>query len=127
MRSSFWGVWIAAGIGIVGCGGDDASSDDDEPEHQCEAFASTWCQQSIGCLVNVGTIPETELQLSRDQCTDIAVATIRCKKAVSIGDTYGQCISDIQSMECSMWDVPADNLGSVSPPSTCRGIVVLSQ
>ena len=126
MRSSFWGVWITAGMGIAACGGDDPSPVD-VPEQQCESLAATWCQQSIGCLVTVGTIPETELGFSRDQCTDVAVATIQCSKAVSIGDTYEQCISDIRAMECAVWKVPSDNVGAVTPPITCRGVVVLSQ
>jgi hypothetical protein len=126
MRSSFWSVWMAAGMGIAGCGGTD-SSPVDAPEQQCESLASTWCQQSIDCLVTVGTIPEKEHLSSREQCTDIAVATIQCNMAVSIGEAYEQCLSDIRAMECAVWEVPSGDLGAVSPPTTCRGVVVLSQ
>ena len=80
----------------------------------------------MGYLVKVGTLPEDDLASSKDQCTDLAIATIQCKKALSISDAYEQCISDIRSMDCGIWQVPEDKLVTVSPPGTCRGIVFLS-
>ncbi|MET0594185.1 MAG: hypothetical protein ABW133_15900 [Polyangiaceae bacterium] len=131
MRSAFLAVGIVAGALLVGCGDDDDDDDGDtahgnQPVSRCEAFAATWCRQAIGCLVHVGTLPEEELASSQDQCTDLAVATIPCKRAVSIGESYEQCISDIRSMDCVIWKIPEDKLSTVAPPNTCRGIVFLS-
>ena len=132
MRSAFIAIGIVASLTLAGCGGDDDDDDDDDtangsqPAQKCETFASTWCRQAMGCLVYVGSLPEDELTGSADQCTDLAVAAIQCKKAVSIAVTYEQCISDIRSMDCAIWNVPADMLATISPPRTCRGIVHLS-
>jgi hypothetical protein len=119
-------VTAAAALAIGGCGGDDASAKS-EPVQKCEDFATTWCQKSVGCLVMVGTLAEEQRAPSQEQCTDVAIAAAQCKKAISIGSSYSQCLSDIRAMDCSLWNVPEDQLSTIQLPAPCRGIIQLSQ
>ena len=111
-------------MAILGCG-DDAPAKS-EPEQKCESFAATWCQQSVGCMVTLGRVPEAQRSSSRDACKDVGVATLQCKKALSVGVTYGQCISEIGAMDCATWNVPEDKYSTIQPPEACRGIFVVS-
>jgi hypothetical protein len=126
MCSRILAVLTAATVAIGGCGGDDAPAKS-EPVQKCEDFGTTWCQQSIGCLVTVGSLPEEQRAATQEQCTDVAIAAAQCKKAISIGNSYSQCLSDIRTMDCSLWNVPQDQLSTIELPATCRGVVQISQ
>jgi len=124
MRSRYLAVLIGAGLAISGCG-DDAPVKG-EPEQKCESFVATWCQQSVACLVTLGKLPEAQRASSEATCKDVGIAALQCKKAVSIGGTYSQCISDIGAMDCANWNVPEDKYSTIQPPATCREIIVIS-
>jgi hypothetical protein len=124
MRTGCWAVLIGVSFATSSCG-DDAPTKS-EPEQKCESFATTWCQQSVGCLVTLGTVPEAQRASSLETCRDVGIAALQCKKAVSVGSTYSQCISDIGGMDCATWDVPEDKYSTIQPPATCRGIVIIS-
>ena len=125
MRSDLVAIVLAAGTVVSACGGDDAAAKP-EPEQKCESFATTWCRQSMSCLVTVGSMPEANRADSQQTCTDIAIAAVQCKKAVSVASSYAQCITDIEAMDCSIWNVPLDELSTVQPPATCQGIITTS-
>ena len=124
MRSGYFAVLIGASLAISGCG-DDAPTKSD-PEQKCESFATTWCQQSIGCLATLGKVPEAQRASSQQTCTDVGIAALQCKKAASVGGSYSQCISDIRAMDCATWNVPEDKISTIQPPATCQGIFVIS-
>jgi hypothetical protein len=37
----------------------------------------------------------------------------------SVSDDYDTCLSQINGMACSRWDVPATQIGTVTPPTSC--------
>jgi hypothetical protein len=105
------------------CGDD--SDDEAAAAEECREFARTWCGSSIDCLVMVGRLPEAQRAANLDVCVDTAIAAAQCKRAVAIGSTYLQCLSEMQTMECSRWDVPTSELSSVQPPESCRGVILI--
>jgi hypothetical protein len=76
--------------------------------------------------VTLGKVPDAQRASSQDTCRDVGIAGLQCKKAVSVGATYGQCISDIGSMDCATWNVPDDKYSTIQPPDACRGIFIVS-
>ena len=124
MRSGHLAVLIAASLATSGCG--DEAPAKSEPEQKCESYATTWCQRSIGCLVTLGTVPEAQRASSQETCRDVGIAALQCKKVVSVGGTYSQCITDIGAMDCATWDVPEDKYSTIQPPATCKGIFIIS-
>jgi hypothetical protein len=121
---SYLAILIGASLALAGCG-DDASAKG-EPEQKCESFAAAWCQQSIGCMVTLGKMPEGQRAASEETCRDVGIAALQCKKAVSVRATYAQCISDVAALNCATWDVPEDKYSTIQPPEVCRGIFVIS-
>ncbi|XYI02211.1 hypothetical protein ACMHYB_21520 [Sorangium sp. So ce1128] len=125
-----WAAWglIAAITMAPACGDDSAdstNSGEDTVTAKCEAFASTWCSRAIGCLVTVGTLSESQQAEELDSCVDVAFAAVRCEDAVAVSSSYDQCLDDIEAKPCSDWDVPETELSTVTPPSSCNGIILL--
>ncbi|KYF55296.1 hypothetical protein BE08_33690 [Sorangium cellulosum] len=113
---------------VPACGDDSddsTKSDEDIATAKCEAFASTWCGRAIGCLVTSGVLSGSQEAEALDTCVDVAVATARCEDAVAVRSSYDQCIDDIEAKPCSDWDVPETELSTVTPPSSCNGIILL--
>jgi hypothetical protein len=108
----------------VGCGGDD--NDENPAVTKCHTFASTWCNATVACLVANGTLTEAARASNASVCFDTAIAAAQCKKAVSTSASYDQCLVDIKSMDCARWNVPESELGTVQPPATCQGIILVT-
>jgi hypothetical protein len=111
---------------ISACSGkmvDDGAGDDDgtPAPQKCEAYASTWCNKVFGCYVKVGRIKEAAKKTNVDQCYNIIVDKLPCSEVASVSDDYDTCLSQINGMACSRWDVPATQVGTVVPPSSCEG------
>jgi hypothetical protein len=102
-----------------GTGG--ASSDDDEPTppQQCQTYASTWCNKSFGCYVQVGRLAESDLQYNVDQCIQVISDALPCSGVTKVGEDYDKCISQIKAMPCSKWNVPTNQFGLVARPASC--------
>jgi hypothetical protein len=104
----------------LGCGDDGKS----EATQKCEDFASTWCNKAIGCLKEIGnTITEANFSESLDTCTRTGIAAANCGRAVSVGSGYDACISGVNAMPCSTWNVPESELSTVRPPNSCVGVI----
>lgn len=98
----------------------DGDDDDGTPAPQkCQAYASTWCNKVFGCYVKVGRINETAKKTNVDQCYQIIVDRLPCSEVASVSDEYDTCLSQINAMACSRWDVPATQIGTVTPPASC--------
>jgi hypothetical protein len=115
---------VLCGLFTLGaCSGktlEDGSGDDDTPAPQkCQAYASTWCNKVFNCYVNVGRIKEAAKKTNVDQCYDIIVDRLPCSEVASVSDDYDTCLSQINGMACSRWDVPATQIGTVTPPASC--------
>lgn len=116
---------VLAAILASACGG----GDDDKPPavQKCEDFSEAWCNRALSCLVSLGTLPESQFASNLSRCIDTAIAAAPCKNAVEVGSDYASCISSIETMDCSAWAVPIDQLSSVPPPSVCNGVIRVSQ
>lgn len=101
-----------------GDGGSGAGDDTPAPL-KCQAYASTWCNKVFNCYVKVGRIKETSKQTNIDQCFEIIVDRLPCSEVASVSDEYDTCLSQINGMACSRWDVPAAQVGTVTPPASC--------
>jgi len=121
-------VWVAVvGFGLLGCGGTESGSESDglSAEQRCEDFAHTWCDRALGCYSEVGRLRAEQLQQEVDTCKRVGIAAVPCERAVAVGPGYDTCVSEVNAMECANWDVPASELGSVLPPSSCNGVIKL--
>jgi hypothetical protein len=110
-------------LAATGCGDDD---DAESPAvTKCHDFARKWCDTTVACLITVGSVTESARAANVDVCYDTAVATGQCKRAVAVGPSYDQCLSDINSMDCARWNVPQDQLSSVGLPPSCQQIILI--
>lgn len=121
-RRSLW--LFAVGLWSLGCSSDDDSNGG--PVGKCKDFAHTWCDHAISCSVQVGRLPATEQAKQTDDCERVAIAAVNCDKAIAVSGQYDTCMSGVAAMPCSSWDVEASQLGSVSPPSSCTGVITIS-
>ena len=85
----------------------------------CRDYASTWCNKSLGCYVQVGRLDEASREHNVDECTRLIVEKLPCSAATSIGDDYSKCLSQIKGMACSKWDLPQTQFATVVPPTSC--------
>lgn len=116
------------GVSLFGCSSKSKdSSPGQSPVDKCSSFAATWCNKALGCYVQVGRLPQSELATQVDSCERVAVASVPCDKAVAVGSTYDQCISETNAMACSTWDVDTTQLATIQPPASCRGVIKVTQ
>jgi hypothetical protein len=125
-----WLAYWMLGTTALGCGGtsggdDDSGSDHSglTPEQSCEQFADVWCNKALGCYSMVGRLPATSLPNEVESCIRVAIAGVPCDRAVAVGASYDQCLDDVEAMPCARWDVPESQIGSVTPPSACAGVI----
>jgi hypothetical protein len=115
---------------LAGCGDDDAGSGHsrsviNDAETGCEAFIEAWCDRAIHCAVEVGSIASSDLELNLEVCNDVGMASAQCDHAADLGPTFDQCLVQIDQKPCSDWNVPMSELGTVTPPESCRGQVLI--
>lgn len=122
MRNGHGLLLALAAMVVTGCG-DDKKSSKELAQDDCHVFGQTWCERSMTCLVEVGTLAQSEYATNFDMCTD--VATSKCDSAVAVTASYDQCLLDIDAMPCSTWNVPESDLSSVSIPENCNGAVLV--
>jgi hypothetical protein len=120
------GVASILGFLFLNACSDSGGNQGPTPTQKCEAFADVWCGKAIGCLVELGTIPEAQRQGNVTACHDAASMAARCASAVAVGPTYDQCVSETNAMACSSWNVPLSEIGSVRPPASCSGVIKVS-
>lgn len=99
--------------------GGESSSPSLSPPQKCQAYAKTWCGKSFGCYVKVGRMSETDRQRNVDQCYQLIVDRLPCSEVTTIGADYDKCVSQIEGMPCSKWDVPTSQFGTIVPPTSC--------
>ena len=99
--------------------GDDDDEDTISPPQKCQTYASTWCNKAFGCYVKVGRMKESDRQRNVTECTNIIVDRLPCSEVAEVGDDYDKCISQIDGMACSRWDVPTTSFGTITPPASC--------
>lgn len=112
------------GLALLGaCSGqtlEDDEEDDSIPAPQkCQTYASTWCNKAFGCYVQVGRMKEAERQGNVDKCIKVIVERLPCSEVTSVSADYDTCISQIDGMSCSRWDVPTSSFGAITPPDSC--------
>jgi hypothetical protein len=116
---------LLGGLALLGaCSGQTLEEDEDDVDtvpapQRCQTYASTWCNKSFGCYVEVGRMKETERQRNVTECIQIIVDKLPCSKVTSVSDDYDTCISQIEGMSCSRWDVPTSSFGTITPPDSC--------
>ena len=89
------------------------------PAKQCESYASTWCNKSFGCYVKVGRLDAGAKDYNVDMCKKLIIDRLPCSAVQSVGSTYPTCLSHINAMACSQWDVPKEQFGNVPVPASC--------
>lgn len=119
----------AAGPGSCDNGGsssDGAAGETSKPSPvtQCQTYASTWCNKSLGCYVQLGRIDADTGQTDIDECVQRIHDTLPCTGVTDVADTYDTCISQIKGMACSRWNVPQTQFGTVTPPASCDNAFV---
>jgi hypothetical protein len=67
----------------------------------------------------VGRIAESARQSNVDACKQLIIERLPCSEVGSATNDYDACISGINGMACSRWDVPQTQFGTVTPPAVC--------
>ncbi|HYO98565.1 MAG TPA: hypothetical protein VER33_28880 [Polyangiaceae bacterium] len=119
-----WVALVVAACVISSCGGSD--DDKEQAELQCEDFAETWCSRALSCAVEVGRLPAAQLERQRGNCQRILIAAVPCERAFSVTPSYNDCISGVNAMECQRWDVPEEEVATVTPPAVCQGVILVA-
>ena len=109
--------------GTGGSSGGAAKPPKPAPVPACQTYASTWCTKAFGCYVQVGRLEERSRQYNVDECTRLIVEKLPCSAATSVGADYDKCLSQINGIACSKWDVPQNQFATVLPPSSCDSAV----
>jgi hypothetical protein len=94
------------------------------PVAECQTYAGTWCNKAFGCYVQVGRIDQDTAQTDIDACVQQIEDRLPCTDVTDVSDSYDQCISQINGMACSRWDVPQTQFGTVTPPASCTDALV---
>ncbi len=90
---------------------------------KCERYASTWCKRAFGCYVEVGRLQASALRQNVDQCYRLISERLPCAEITTIGPNYEACLAQMTRMACSSWDVPPNEFGTVTPPSSCSDVL----
>jgi len=94
------------------------------PSTQCDNYADTWCNKALGCYVQLGRLDQDSLQTNVDECVQGTEARLPCASVTGVSADYDKCISQINGMSCSRWDVPQTQFGTVLPPASCNELFV---
>jgi len=94
------------------------------PVTECQTYASTWCNKAFGCYVEVGRIDADTAQTKTDECVQQIEDTLPCTAVTAVSDDYDKCVSQINGMACSRWNVPQTQFGTVAPPVSCSDAFV---
>lgn len=121
------GIWLGVGLGVAllvgGC-----SSESDEPAsavQRCNDLEQSWCQRAVSCLIDGGTLMESDRAANLSECLDDSGMQLDCRKAVATSANYSQCLSDVKTMDCAKWNVPPEQLESVRLPDSCKGVILV--
>jgi hypothetical protein len=104
------------GPGMGGTGGAGAAT---SPPKQCQSYVGTWCNKSLGCYVQVGRLDQGALKQNVDMCKKLLIDKLPCSAVQSVGSSYSTCVSQVNAMACSTWDVPQEKFATISPPASC--------
>jgi hypothetical protein len=72
----------------------------------------------------VGRIDQDTAQTNIDACVQQIEDLPPCRGVTDVSDTYDKCISQINGMACSRWDVPQTQFGTVARPASCTDALV---
>ncbi len=87
---------VAAGPGSCDNGGsssDGAAGETSKPSPvtQCQTYATTWCNKSLGCYVQLGRIDADTAQTDIDECVQRIQDGLPCTDVTDVADTYDKC------------------------------------
>jgi len=99
--------------------GSGGAADEPTPVEECQTYATTWCNKSLGCYVKLGHLDESRLQKEVDDCVGIVEQSASCSDVTSTTEDYPTCIEQVKGMACSRWDVAPIDFGTVLPPVSC--------
>jgi hypothetical protein len=54
------------------------------------------------------------------QCIDLFVEHAPCAEVTSVSADYDKCLTQINAMTCSQWDVPQEQFGKIAEPIACE-------
>jgi hypothetical protein len=115
MRKS-WRLVVIVALGAIGsqsCG-----SDPNPAVAKCQTFLTTVCTRVADCAVQAGTITQAQRQTQYDSCISQVGGTLMCGKAVAVGATYDQCITDLNAATCAVVNDPNTSL-----PTSCLNVI----
>lgn len=104
-------------------GVEDGEEDEVDPVTACYNYASAWCNQAVNCAVQVGRLDPSEADQLLSECQTDIIDGLPCSAATAVEDDYDRCLSQIDGMACSRWDVPRTSWGSIAPPDSCDNAI----
>jgi hypothetical protein len=121
-----WGLF-----GLVACSGKYVDQDDEDttkpptksPPQLCREYANAWCTKFFTCYVKVGRMQESEKQKNITACYDDLNERLPCAEVSSISDDFDTCVSQVNGLSCTKFDLPRTQLQSIQAPASCDGVM----
>jgi len=98
---------LAIGLGGIGCGGGDKS-----PKEKCDDLVNMFCDRLVECVQDAAGM--------HSACVQTFESIQSCSAIKSVGASYDDCLSQLDSQTCQML-FPMS--GSASLPSACSGVL----
>jgi hypothetical protein len=95
-------AWCIASFALLpGCGDE---GDVRDAVAACQRLAQAACTRSIDCLIQTGAISADERADGYDACYQQGVNLLHCDRATSLGPGYDACMSEVQGIDCKMFE-----------------------
>ena len=112
-------IGLSAGLATTSCG--DGGSN---PVEDCRTVTEKWCSESMACLVEVETLTTAEADDAADACVQQSESAASCDDAKAVTEDFPACMSALEQLDCAMFDVPVQELGSVRLPQVCEAVIL---
>lgn len=89
---------------VMACGGGGDSAED-----KCVALLETVCDRVVDC----------GLGDSHDECMDAITESTDCSEAKKVGESYGECVGDIEDASCTALFPTVGTQRKLQLPASC--------
>jgi hypothetical protein len=91
---------------------------------ECENLVMTVCDRAVVCLEQAGIVLKSKVNSTYSDCIDVALSAVPCDNASAVSNSYFRCLSDIEEIPCTTWDMPISEIFQLALPSSCMNAII---